>query len=221
MKKVLSLLLAYVFLQVQTWALSGGPDYSKLTTSASIVGTYAGVMIPQALLTPANATRATSLGLFSLAQPDVGLATGSFVVFVEGTGFTGSISGVIDPEDAQFNGVLNGVSVYQVVTQVPTGVDNQGNTTFTTQRTDVFAQGSVTAEISVNDNVSSSDLTSTVSGFNTSRLTGSAGLDIFGSLNNDGTPNVSNTVHYEVDGFKQADTATATTIQFTQNINTQ
>ncbi len=36
MKQVLSLLVAFVFLQVQSWALSGGPVYPSNSTSVSV-----------------------------------------------------------------------------------------------------------------------------------------------------------------------------------------
>ena len=47
------------------------------------------------------------------------------------------------------------------------------------------------------------------------RLEGKAELDLFTTLNNDGTPQILNTVTFSVDGFKQSDTATTVTITLT------
>ena len=95
MKKVLSLLLPIVFLQSQAFALSGGPVFG--TGQASFVGTYAGALIPQFENTVTQCSNA-AIGLFTLGQPDVGPATGSFVAFINGAAFIGVISGIIDPD---------------------------------------------------------------------------------------------------------------------------
>jgi hypothetical protein len=96
MKKVLSLLLAFVFLHVQAHALSGGPRYTG-GSSTAIVGTYSGV-----LTGPVNA-----LGIFVVGIHDVGPADGDFNIFISGSFYGGSILGVGDPQNATFQGVLD------------------------------------------------------------------------------------------------------------------
>ncbi len=100
MKKVLSLLVTFVFLQSQSWALSGGPVYP--TGSKNYMGTYSGVLIPDST---ATGTAAGSIGLFSFGQPKTGLAGGAALIFIRGAAFTGTITGLIDPK----GGVLSGL----------------------------------------------------------------------------------------------------------------
>jgi len=94
MKKVLSLLLAFVFLHTQAHALSGGPVFG--TQGTSIIGTYSGV-----LTGPPNA-----LGIFVVGVKEAGPATGDFNIFIGGTFYGGSIIGIGDPLDSSFQGVL-------------------------------------------------------------------------------------------------------------------
>jgi hypothetical protein len=96
MKKVLSLLLAFVFLHVQAHALSGGPRYSG-GSATSLTGTYSGV-----LTGPINA-----LGIFVVGIHDVGPADGDFNIFISGSFYGGSILGIGDPQNSTFQGVLD------------------------------------------------------------------------------------------------------------------
>lgn len=211
MKRVLALLLAFVFLQTQTWALSGGPNYGG--DIATFTGTYAGVLIPQVdpLAVIPAAGQSTSIGLFSMIQPDVGLATGSLVVFVNGAAFNGNINGIIDPEDGAFSGVVDAVSTFTVTQIVPSGVDANGNITFTTEDFVVQAQGNMQAEVRTDPgttNTTSLNLT------NPARIEGTATIDVFFLVDDTtGTPIISETTTFQVDGFKQSDSfATATDI---------
>ncbi len=217
MKKVLSLLVAFVFLQTQTWALSGGPFQTQ--TGASTIGTYAGVMIPNAIVAagvPGVVPRSSSIGLFSFAQPQVGLATGAVLIFINGTGFTGTITGLIDPEDGTLTAIIDSASVYTIPIIVPTTVLVGGipTTTFTTIDTNAFAQGNMEAEISSNQSFGAAGQNSSVTaiiGLNTARVSGSATVDVFFEINPDGSPDVINTETFTIEGFKQSDTVSATT----------
>lgn len=218
MKKVLSLLLAFIFLQVQTWALSGGPVYNS-GTAQSYVGTYAGVLVPQSEVTNDDTDdsegegSATSIGLFSIGQPDAGQATGALLVFVDGAAFSGTLTGIIDPQTGLLRGVINATSTFNVVFFIPERTQNEdGTETITNTREEfpVFAQGSLEAQV-----IFSQATISAVPGFgggtvNPARINGTAELDIFFTIENDGTPNVNKTVRFEVDGFKQSDTVAAT-----------
>lgn len=190
MKQVLSLLLAFVFLQTQTWALSGGP-FGTEGSGGSLNGTYAGVLIPEIAVVGSSA----SIGLFTLTQPASGFTTGTVSVFVNGAAFNGTITGALDPSTGAFNGVIDAQSSFQVAVLVPT-------TPPTVQAFDVFAQGTMEAEVSA-DTEPSRFARGTAS---PARIEGTASLDVFFQINADGTPNITETAVYEVDGFKQSDT---------------
>jgi hypothetical protein len=110
MRKVLALLLCFAVLELQCFALSGGPDYD--TTSSSMVGTYSGALVPTDTLAfgidPLLAfARANALGLFTFGQPDTGLGSGAFILFAEGQISTdGQITVLGDPKDSTFYGIL-------------------------------------------------------------------------------------------------------------------
>jgi hypothetical protein len=207
MNRVLSFLLAWAFLQAETWAIGGGPNTG--TTSAALVGTYAGVMVPtnQTNTSASQIPSSASIGLFSIGVPQVGLAQGSAVVFVNGLAFQGSMLGVADPKDQSLQGIVQAQSTAQVTSLVPT-IDANGNVIFQQVTSLVFAQGNIDTQIEGAGQVnptSGSDPSNT-------RLKGKAQLDLYQSLNADGTPSVTNTVTFKVDGFKQSDTSTVITI---------
>jgi hypothetical protein len=218
MKKVLSLLLVFVFLKAQALALSGGPVFSN--AQGNFVGIYSGVLVPKFTTFTSTATSSgsssASIGLFTLSQPDTGIATGSVLLFVDGAPFSGVLNGLIDPDSAELNAVIDATSTFSVVIIVPTTtiVNGVPTTTFTTQSFSVSASGNMNARVvptgffSTNPNVSVTP----------SRLEGDASVDIYFHINSDGTPDVSKTAVFEVQGFKQSDVAgtggTTTTITF-------
>jgi hypothetical protein len=112
MKKVLSLLVAFVFLQVQTWALSGGPNYGQINNNVS--GTYAGTII--------GSIGTSGLGLFQIGMPTSGLGSGTFAFFVGGGAFFGTVVALADGEKATMDGILKGqLTQSRVVTTIATG----------------------------------------------------------------------------------------------------
>ena len=98
MKKVLSLLVAFVFLQVQSWALSGGPVYGALNNDVS--GTYAGVLV--------GGTGVNGLGLFQIGMPTSGLGSGTFAFFAGGGAFFGTVVALADGEENTMSGIFKG-----------------------------------------------------------------------------------------------------------------
>ncbi|MEO6741367.1 MAG: hypothetical protein ABIP20_14040 [Chthoniobacteraceae bacterium] len=91
MKKLLSLLMCYVFLQAESFALRGGPNSSG---APKVFGFYSGVLIDTG-----NAVNSSSMGLFLLSASGSGASTGQVVIFSSST--VGSDS---------FNCVMTGLS---------------------------------------------------------------------------------------------------------------
>lgn len=213
MKKVLSLLLAFVFVQTQSWAITGGP-FDNANNVQNVVGTYSGVLTPQAA--PVAGGTSTSLGLFSLSQPATGTATGGIVVFVNGAAFNGTITGLINPSTGVLRAIVDAVSSFVVVIFVPqtTVANGVTTTTQTRQSFPVSATGNIQASVRRQAVGQSFSGTATTP----ARLTGTASLDISLNVNGNGTPIVTNTAVFTVDGFKQSDTAGGAT---TFNIGTQ
>ena len=121
MKKVLSLLVAFVFMQVQTWALSGGPTYGG--DQASVTGTYAGVFTgiggtAIALGTGAlvDSAGTNAVGLFVIGVPITDVANGTMAIFFEGAFFQGGILGIADPNKKTLVGVCQGVHITELNT---------------------------------------------------------------------------------------------------------
>jgi hypothetical protein len=151
MNKVLSLLLAFVFLQTQSWALSGGPNYNQgnATGQTSLIGVYAGALLPAGVEeTTEEATDelvSNGLGLFALNVPETGLGVGQFVYFSEGRTFTGTITGIADPERGTLTGLLKGQ--FDIITSNTQLQDELlGDASLVTSQPGGFANGEVRAD---------------------------------------------------------------------------
>ena len=117
MKKILSLLMAFVFLQVQTWALSGGPVYTSGNLGAAVIGTYAGIMVPKLVnrifQNPAFTSQINdrnTLGLFIIGVPATGEASGNFLFFQDGEAFFGGVVGFVDPANGKLTALASGAA---------------------------------------------------------------------------------------------------------------
>ena len=148
MKKVLSLLLAFVFMQVQTWALSGGPQYGG--DQASVTGTYAGVFtgiggtaINLGAGTLVDSAGTNAVGLFVIGVPATDVANGSLALFFEGAFFQGGIIGIANPNKKTLTGVCQGVHI----TQLSTFTDLFFGQTAKTVNYDSRADGTIKANI--------------------------------------------------------------------------
>jgi len=200
MKRFLSFLLSIVFLHAQVspvFAKRGGPDVAG-ETNVDTIGTFAGVLIPTADAT--TGTSSNSIGLFSLGVPDVGVAQGAFVCFIEGNAFNGTITGIADPLDGQLVGILDATSTTTIFNPLdPTGPGFV-----------VTAQGQVEAQIRETVSFNNLGALSTFS-FATTRLEGLATLDVSFEVDANGNPVVTNSVDFVVDGFKQSSTVSVIT----------
>lgn len=198
MKRALSFLLMIVFMQAQTaplFAKRGGPDVGG-TQNVNTIGTFAGVLIPLSAENPI-VRNSNSIGLFSLGVPDVGVARGAFIAFVDGLAYNGTITGVADPLNGQLTGILDATSSITFVDpNDPTGPGLVS-----------IAQGQIEAQIRETANFSQPGAF-TFTSFATTRIEGEAVLDIDGGFTVDATDGSTfgNTVRFTVDGFKQSST---------------
>ncbi|EDY17291.1 hypothetical protein CfE428DRAFT_5138 [Chthoniobacter flavus Ellin428] len=220
MKKVLSLLVAFVFLQVQSWALSGGPVFLH-NGNPSIIGTYGGVLIPQSSTSTPATLQPASIGIFSMSVPETGISAGVAIVFVNGVAFIGQIAGIGDGDKGTIQGLIAGESNFTV--------------TIGTQQFNINAQGSFKAKViqgssgaftpapagSGNGAASSSSsstpsTSSEVGSTNSARLTGTAEIGTFFRVNTiTGEPLIDVVVTYAIDGIKQNNVpANVTTVPF-------
>lgn len=203
----------------QTFAISGGPPYPG---STNIVGVYAGVMKPKKVpaTCPVDPTTcpdspsgcsANSLGVFSVAVPASGLATGTFVMFSQGRVFNGTVQGTADPGkdpnsarisavlSASFNFTLTQTTPCPAVSPEPTPACTPSSTS---QEVTASANGNLDAHIK-------SQLSRTLLGATSVRLVGSATIDISQGQVDAATlePIVTCHMMLKVTGFKQTDTA--------------
>ena len=110
MKAIFGSLLCLVLAVSQSFALKGGPPYPG---GGNLKGTYAGVM--QGVFDPTNPRSSNTLGLFSLSIPTSGFATGTVVIFVAGRTFTGTISGIGDPNKSKLQAVVQSTATTHII----------------------------------------------------------------------------------------------------------
>jgi hypothetical protein len=90
-------------------------------------------------------TQFNGLGLFSLSVPETGLGVGSFVYFSEGRTFTGTITGLADPERQTLIGLLRGQ--FDIITaSIQASDDTFGDFSATFTEPGGFANGVIRAE---------------------------------------------------------------------------
>ncbi len=155
MKKLLPILLCYVLMTSQVFAISGGPVFG--TGTINPVGTYSGVVqgvsqgINSTITTTFTGNLATdggptvspaALGLFSLSVPSTDVATGAFILFSNGSTFTGTIEASIDIDSNQLSGIVSGAQYEQVFTST----SSTGTTTVSTEET-AYASGQILGRV--------------------------------------------------------------------------
>jgi hypothetical protein len=204
MKQVLSLLTAFVFLQMQTWALSGGPVFPGAVGSPNMAGVYSGVMVqtdalfgsdfqaPTSGSIPNNRAPAGNIGLYSVAVPVSGIATGTTVVFINGTLFSGTLQGIADPDKRTFDGIFN-LGAVPTLTAGGVAIDPIGEGQMRTKISERFTEPLPGR--------------STTSNGNAARMTGTAQIDVATSLQTNLTPIPFVETKYSVSGYRQTTTA--------------
>jgi hypothetical protein len=204
MKSLLAILISFLVMEAPVLAIHGG---YTLGGSQSVVGTYAGVMIPttDTILSGTAAVSSTtgavaggfgtnSLGLFTLGIPDTGLGAGTVLIFSSAQGMTGSITALADPTT---NGGI--IGVIEATGQVATfsASDNLGVTASFNQVTGNAAGGlQATVAQSINSiSTTGINLSGTANMTFSVATTDSNGITTF---------TASEEVTYMVDGFQQS-----------------
>lgn len=167
MRTVLSLLLSFVLIQSQAFALSGGPRYGG--NSGSMVGTYSGVMVAEPTYDPNDplgfyTQPVEGMGLFTVSVPETGLATGVITVFSDGNAFSGSFQGMGDSDAGTLKGVLDG---------------NNGGTTITETRNVTVIDFSDTDERKDLSGSLSASVTDEESFYYVARISGKATTQVY------------------------------------------
>lgn len=205
MKPLFPLLLSYVMMTSQTFAISGGPVFGG--QGVSVPGIYSGVLqgvtesqgaagspeIPgDPLSPPEGGTGAPSnaIGLFDLTIPATALATGTFLMFADGVVFTGTIDASGDVDTGIVQGVLQGAYDFSITTFDATGAA-------VVSQVEAQALGRLTAQVATSTGLFASSL---------ARLTGTANLGVnFGTVDvTTLAPIIAKTITFDVVGFKQS-----------------
>jgi hypothetical protein len=174
MKTVFACLCCLVLGTAQTFALKGGPDFGS---RVSTTGIYAGIMTPGPLSPGAN-----SIGLFSVTIPRTGLGTGQVVIFQVGETYTGTFTGIADPDSAKLTGEID--ASFPVISSTINSSGNVVTTTFLAK-----AAGKMQGSIRANKNLFSTAA---------ARIVGTANIQFSLTVNNPFTQ-----IGYIVIGFKQ------------------
>jgi len=197
MKKLLSLLVAFVFLNVQSQAFF--PSYGGLGLNP--VGTYGGTLTPSttsSTVKAGNVSAASSIGLFSIGVPQIGLATGTFALFIEGGAYVGDLVGSVDPSTEQLSAIMSGKSTFTIAVPfaVTTGTPPNQTTTITFNDETIATTGNLEATFS------QGALTAGVG--DTTLLQGTATIIAFLNVDNNGAPIPTATQTFIVSGTQQA-----------------
>ena len=215
MKKLFPLLLSYVLMSTQCYAISGGPGtVNGNNRNVNVIGAYSGTILgvsesssdqgpaipgePAGTAPLGGTTASNALGLFDLTVPGVSTATGAFVLFASGRVFGGTISASVDPDTAKLAGVLNGSYDFSLTSFNVAGDSTETAVTAT-------AVGLINASIRATSGTS----------LTTARLTGTASLEVnYGQVDaNTFAPIIAQTINFTVSGFQQTTAAsTASTV---------
>jgi len=202
MKFLLAVLMSFIIIQAPVLARY---VYSIPGTAASVVGTYAGVMIPisDTILVASTVDYGkNALGLFTLSIPATGIGGGTVSVFSGGDTFTGSIQALPNPDPSNLGvlGVLNATYDYNLYVPVSTN----GTNTITTEAVTATANGNFDASV-VNDPTSV--------GGNGVNLSGTSTVSITQGFVNaaNGNPIEVEEVAFAIEGYEQSTSASSTT----------
>ena len=108
MRTLLASLMCGLFTTVQCFAIDGGPWGPG--GGVTVTGNYAGVLVAIPTILDPGPPPVTetdnSLALFTINIPTVGLASGTTAIFRHGIAYSGSMTGLADPDTQKLTGVL-------------------------------------------------------------------------------------------------------------------
>lgn len=195
MKRILSLLMCYVFLQAETFALRGWAGAGGVTF---LSGTYSAIMIQTSPGFDFATGRQTSpvgtgIGLVLMTVPQTGPATGDMITFDPETGnaFSGTINGLSNVTTGQLVGILAGDQI---------GGATAGTATMS---------GTVTVKIKKGGNAAFQEITGTA----TTKVDGIAVVFAVANTAINGITSGTETT-YSVTGYQASQSATAATSGF-------
>ncbi len=174
MKAVLAVLLCYLLVASQCFALKGGPPYPTPPTVGS-TGQFAGALMPNREKSPSD----NSIGIFSILFPPTEIGSGTLLIFQTGQTYTGTIQGVYDTQAKTISALLNATFPY--VRYIETTDPVTGVVTVTTENFTAVASGSLTGDV-----------------IRRSQITGTSTVDFSLTVNQ-----IDSTVTYDVFGFAQ------------------
>lgn len=135
MKRLLSLLMCYVFLQAETFALRGGPGG---TGNSQLLGSYSAILLQTSPLFDLSGRQVgtepgNGLGLVTITVPSVGPAVGNFLLFdsQSSDSFLGRINGLSNPATGQLICLVTGSQFKITSTSVSSGTTGAATTTET------------------------------------------------------------------------------------------
>ncbi len=102
MKILLSSLMCLVLTAAQSFALKGGPDYTRLGPKRP--ATYSGAFFP--IVADGESEPDNSVALFTVTLTSTGLGTGTAIIFREGNNYVGTMSATIDANAENFIGSI-------------------------------------------------------------------------------------------------------------------
>jgi hypothetical protein len=239
MKKALSLLLAFMFIQTQTWALSGGPVYAT-TPTGDLTGGYTGAFVAKSIKAGPGVVIApltpTGMGVFSLLVPVQGPATGTTVFFQGNVTYSGTIIGAANSSNRTLTGIIDATStsLFVISAAIPAVPDdpatpgNEEEDFVDAETTALFAQGSLQTKVSGgsspntgNQAVNGVQRSASAGGLDANgnpvalgqagdRLSGTAKITAqFLDSRNTGVPAIANLTTYSVSGVRQTNVVTA------------
>lgn len=217
MRILLACLMCLVLGTAESYAVKGGPEYPA---GANVTGTYAGVLEPR--FDPTDPFSSNSLGIFSLSVPSTGLSTGTFIMFVRGVVFKGTIQGLGNPNNGTVRGVLD--ASFSVLSNETIFNDPFfGAFTSSTSTVTAHASGSLKATVSASRAALSTSATllkgsanlfisETSSATPTPTASATASPTATPTPGGSGTGSITAAFTLDVAGFKQSSTATAAAV---------
>ena len=114
MKAIFPLLLCYVLMTSQTFALSGGPVYRSKT---SYIGYYAGTLraIVDVLNPDSNNPRfltPNAVGMYNVSIDASANSTGNFLLFLNGIIYNGTVTALVNPTNGKMTGVISATNIF-------------------------------------------------------------------------------------------------------------